>query len=298
MTFAAYSDESGIFGHRYQSIALVSGLESELNVLRNALRDIIQDKNIIELKFTEIKGYSSPRASAARLFIQSALKDFASCRKIRIDILTWDTKDSRHNVPDRDDVANLEEMYYKLLKDVASRWNQTQWKFYPDTNSKVNWKEIRYFLNTSKLRQHKHRQHILINLLADEQLINFDEIQQLDSIHEPLIQLADLFAGLARFTGEMGMQCIRWLASYGNRNQLRMGAVIMKKDKDKAGRINEFRFQLVAELNQICKRCRMGVSLEEKKRLWTPKPNNPINFWNYEPQGDYDKAPVRVKQTA
>ena len=151
-------------------------------------------------------------------------------------------------------------------------------------------------MNITKLRQFKHRQHALLNLLTDEQLLHFTEIQQLNSIYEPLIQLADLFAGIARFTGEKGVQCVQWLASYSNKKQLRMERVGMNNIKDKGERRKECRFQLIGELNQICKKCRLGVSLSKKKRLWTPKPNNPINFWNYEPQGNYDKAPIKGRQ--
>ncbi len=293
MTFAVYSDESGTFDHRYQSIALLSGLESELEELHNVLQGIIQRKNIKELKFSEITGYSSPRAGAAQLFIKSAVKDFASCHRIRIDILTWDTQDSRHSVSNRDDVLNLEEMYYKVLKNAAVRWNQNQWHFYPDRNSQVDWNAIAYYLNRTKLRRSKRSQHILLDLLIDEKQIYFTEIQQLDSVNEPLIQLADLFAGIARFTGEEGEQCVQWLSSCVDRKQLRMKRFHRKSVKDKSERTKECIFRLVGELNQICKNCRMYVSLEKKKRLWTPNPNNPINFWNYEPQGDYDKAPVK-----
>ena len=38
---------------------------------------------------------------------------------------------------------------------------------------------------------------------------------------------------------------------------------------------------------------KLGVSLKTNNRLQTFNRNNPINFWNYEPQGDYDKAPVK-----
>lgn len=293
MTFAVYSDESGTFDHRYQSIALLSGLESELKELHNVLQEIIQRKNIKELKFSEITGYSSPRAGAAQLFIKSAVKDFASCRRIRVDILTWDTQDSRHNVPNRDDVLNLEEMYYKALKNVAVRWNQNQWHFYPDSNSQVDWNAIVYYLNRTKLRRSKRSQHVLLDLLIDEKQIYFTEIQQLDSVSEPLIQLADLFAGMARFTGEEGVQCVQWLSSCVDRKQLRMKRFNRESVKGKSERIKECIFRLVGELNQTCKNYRMYVSLEKKKRLWTQNPNNPINFWNYEPQGDYDKAPVK-----
>lgn len=295
MTFSTYSDESGVFGHRYQSIALISGQDGELTKLRDILQGIIRDRNLVELKFTEISGYQSPRAIAARKFIKSSIKDFARYKKIRIDVLTWDTQDPRHNVPNRDDIANLEEMYYKVLKHMAIKWNQARWNFYPDKNSKINWQGIKSYLNITRLRRSKYKQHTLLNLLESEQVIQFTDITQLDSFSEPLIQLADFFAGIARFTGEEGVQCVKWLASYGNRKQLRMRQLLLNSHKEQTARRKGCRFQLVGELNQICKNCRMGVSLNKNKRLWTPDSNNPINFWNYVPQGEYDKAPSKKK---
>lgn len=40
-----------------------------------------------------------------------------------------------------------------------------------------------------------------------------------------------------------------------------------------------------------CKQKRLGVSLQDSIGLETPNPNNPINFWPYTPQHEYDKTP-------
>ena len=83
---------------------------------------------------------------------------------------------------------------------------------------------------------------------------------------EPLIQLADLFAGIARFTGEEGIRCVQWLASHGNRRQLKMSHLHIDNIKDRSARRKECRFQLVGELNQICKNCRIGVEMEQQQK--------------------------------
>ncbi|GAG41099.1 unnamed protein product [marine sediment metagenome] len=51
------------------------------------------------------------------------------------------------------------------------------------------------------------------------------------------------------------------------------------------------RFKLIETLDTLCKRCRLGVSLNKKKYLRTPDPSRLLNFWNYESQYDDDKAP-------
>lgn len=111
-SFSAYSDESGIFDHRFQSIAVVSGKETMLEELRDRLQEVINNREILEVKFFEITEYNSAIAEAARQFMKIAVKDFAIKGKIGIDILTWDICDSRHAVPDRDNFANLGRMYY------------------------------------------------------------------------------------------------------------------------------------------------------------------------------------------
>ena len=292
--FSAYGDESGTFDHRFQSIAIVSGEEHVINELREKLRNEINDKGIREVKFSEIKGYQSPRAEVARQFINYTVREFANYKRARIDILTWDIQDSRHNIPNIDNVNNLQIMYYHVLEHMAGQWKEIKWNFYPDTNSKINWNEIAKYLNMTSLSRSKLKQPTLLNLLQDNHTFQFDEVQPLDSVKEPLVQLADLFAGMARFSGEECPQCVQWLSSFGKRNQLKLQNTRMKSSKDQSTRIKECRYQLIGELDRICKSCKLGVSLGGIKRLWTPNRTNPINFWNYEPQGDYDKAPVKT----
>lgn len=292
--FSAYGDESGTFDHRFQSIAIVSGEEDMINELRKKLRSEINNKGIREVKFSEIKGYKSTIAEVARRFINYTVNEFANYERIRIDILTWDIQDSRHNIPKIDNIKNLQIMYYNVLEHMATQWKEIRWNFHPDAHSKVNWNEIAEYLNMTSLSRSKLKQPTLLNLLQDNQTFQFDKVQSLDSVKEPLVQLADLFAGIARFSGEESPQCVQWLSSFGERNQLKLQNSRMRSSKDQSTRIKECRYQLIGELYRVCRGCRLGVSLRTKRRLWTRKRSNPINFWNYEPQGDYDKAPVKT----
>jgi hypothetical protein len=293
--FVVYSDESGIFNCRYQTIALVSGQEIILSQLRGNLKDILDKHKIDEVKFTEIGNYS-PKVEAPREFIQCVVKGFASQAqaKVRIDVLTWDTQDSRHAIQGRNDIANLERMYYKVLIYAARQWNQTDWNFYPDENSQVHWNEIAEFLNSTRL---SHSKPSLLTLFESEganQLFQFRSVKPMDSLQEPLIQLADLFAGMARFTREEGEQCVRWLDFQENKNHLQLSFLPHAEDElDEPTKAKQNRFQLTEKFDGFCKQYTLGVSLREKKYLWTPDPTRPINFWNYEPQHERDKAPTR-----
>ncbi|MBW1650791.1 MAG: hypothetical protein JRJ44_09000, partial [Deltaproteobacteria bacterium] len=53
------------------------------------------------------------------------------------------------------------------------------------------------------------------------------------------------------------------------------------------------RFEIMKYFNKKCKQLKLGVSLKNKERFHTFKPENPINFWPYKPQHEYDKAPIK-----
>ena len=101
--FAGYSDESGTFHRRYQSIALISGQDTMLSELRKHLSSILDEHGLVEVKFNEV-GSHRPKVKAASNFVQCATMKFASQKKARIDVLTWDTQDSRHTVQGRDNI--------------------------------------------------------------------------------------------------------------------------------------------------------------------------------------------------
>lgn len=292
-SFSAYSDESGIFDHRFQSIAVVSGKDDMLKELRNKLQEELYNRQIPEVKFSKIVGYKSPIAQAARQFITTAVKGFAINRRIRIDILTWDTLDSRHAVLGRNDFANLGRMYYHLLIHMARQWNQIHWNLYPDDNPKIDWNETARYLNSASLYRTNLQQHELVQVASYEEL-QFARIEQVDSVRDPLVQLADLFAGMARYSHEDGRQCVQWLESRVSKWQLRFKDLRpMNSASDVRTRKRVCVYQLIGNLYRLCRQYKLYVSIREKGYLWTRICSKPINFWSYEPQGSYDKAPVK-----
>ena len=291
--FVAYSDESGTFQRRYQSIALISGQDTMLSELRKHLGSILDEHGLVEVKFNEV-GSHSPKVKAASEFVQCAVKEFASQKKARIDVLTWDTQDSRHTIQGRDDIANLERMYYKILTHAARQWNQIDWNFYPDKNSQIHWDAVVKYLNRTSLDIPRPNLLTLFETEGTDRSFRFQSVEPLDSAGEPLIQLADLFAGMARFMREEGQECVQWLDSQRKREQPRLPQFECSDDEiDEPTKTRQNRFRLVGQLNELCKRLRLGVSLRGRKYLWTPNPCYPINFWNYEPQHEYDKAPIK-----
>lgn len=292
-SFLAYSDESGTFDHPFQSIAIISGQEATLSQLRNDLSKILDDNDIPEVHFSDISVYGSAMAKAARQFINISISNYVIFNKIRIDIITWGISDIIS-----EDQDNLKYMYYLVLVFMARSWCNVSWIFYPDINSKIDWQGIRKQLNIANFFRYIYKQRILMDLPDSDYSFHFSEIQQLDSIQEPLIQLADLFSGIARYSGEKGYYCVQWLHShpsyFGKEHQLEFDN-FCPKNNETTGH-DRCIYQLIGNLYKTCKKYKLGVSLATNNRLCTMYSkvhNRPINFWNYKPQDKYDTAPVK-----
>jgi len=289
--FTAYSDESGCFDKRYQAIGVVSGEKIILSELRSELKDILSDKKGKEVKFAKVKTHR-PMIDAAHKFIEEAV-EFAKQRKIRIDVLVWDTHDSRHDTMRRDDVKNLKLMYYKVLRHIFEKWRQINWEVYPDEGSKFNWQEIINYLHKTQTPRRKPNLLTLFDLQS--YAFNPKKIKQIKSHEEPLIQIGDLFAGMARFSREKGKECVEWL-EFQKRKKDHLLFQELTEKKDEKSETNCNRFILIGMLSDLCKKYRLGVSLYTRKYLCTQNPLNPINFWNYETQHPDDKAPTKKRK--
>jgi len=281
--FQAYSDESGINNEdRYTSISVVSGEAETLGWLRDALAKEITDKRIIEVKFAKITSYRSTITQAARGFIASSVNDFAAFNKIRIDTITVDNQYLFSKFSAYNRGQKLEHMYYCVLAHIVRQWNIMKWSLYPDENSKINWNNIINYLNITKLHSRRIKNPLLMQLmLAENPRFEFDEIKQLPSIKEPLIQIADLFSGAARFSHEEKVDCTKWFKNQKNGWQPRM-TLGENNIQSSISRTKECRYKIIGELCSLCHRQTLWVSINTKRHLWTRKPNYPINFWDYQ----------------
>ena len=292
--FQAYCDASGIFDHQFQSIGVVSGSVGTLDELRSVLTSIIDECEVREVKFAEITRYDSRDYRAALATITMVIAGYCRYHRVRIDVMTWDTADSRHAIPGRDDIDNLGRLYYHLLLNVTKRWPEGEWNVIIDKNEQVDFATLKDCMNYNlPLPVSRTLPEIIESTSQLEELDVVKDIREVASHEEPLVQLADLFAGMARYSYEQGMECCRWLSSKGNPDQLPLpDFAIDGYTAEEFSKSGECRFQLIGELSKLCKKHRLGVSLKTEKRLWTPNPDNPVNFWRYTPQGGYDKAPI------
>ena len=145
--YFGWCDESRQNKSRFRSVALISHTEDIKDKLIQGLRDILNNHNKKEIRLSDLKDdVARDTIEDIFNFIFEILQRNKIINKLRIDILIWDIQDSRHLIKGRDDVNNLQRMYFHLFKNVLiNRWKKGQWIIYPDENSAIGWNEIRNF---------------------------------------------------------------------------------------------------------------------------------------------------------
>ncbi len=311
ITHVGFADESYWNIGRYRSLGLVTASVGLVDRLQGDLKRLLDESGVAEFKWKNLDG-AKERLAAIKM-CEFAIEN-AIARKLRVDVLIWDIQDSRHNVPGRDDIANLQRMYYHLFRNVLrARWpNDAVWRLYPDEHTALDWETVRECLEKVSVTVQRERslstggefrirlrrefgieeirpirsdQHLLY---ATRYLPHSSEIRPIRSDQHPLLQLADLFAGLAAFSHEQFGDYQEWLRAISSQQSL----------FNQAGSINPSRssrerYQVLNRFDTLCKQHKLGVSLRKRRGLLTPDPNKPINFWLYEPQRPEDKAPRR-----
>lgn len=291
MRYVIYGDDSGSSDKRYRCLTLVSSSPDVAQNLSSSLATFLVAKQVSELKFEEVRGHP-PKMQVAEYFIEQAV-DYCFRRKLRIDTLLWDTQDSRHAVRGRDDEKNNQVMYYKNLVHVARQWNISSWRFFPDEQAGVDWNELRSYLNNTRLRKSHFKQTSLLG--GVNPFLDFEPIENQDSAKHSLIQLADFFGGLSRFSREKCCKYFSWLLTKEAKEH--PGLFIFEGlNESSDSTADRARFSLLRQLDQACKKVKMGISLKTRRYLWSPKPESPMNFWNYEPAHELDKAPISARR--
>ena len=284
--FSAFCDESGCFSENYQSIAVVSGKTVELERLKDDLSQILIKNSVREIKFEEVRTHS-PKVRTARQFVDKAI-EYINARILKIDILCWWTKDSRHDIDSRDDFANLARMYYKVLRNVSEKWHVHNWMIFPDRGSKLNWGEVVDYLNKTRLIR---RPYLMTLFRQDNFLLSFRGVIPRDSIEEPLVQLADLFAGMACFSISKKDLCNAWM----RKNHYQNNAGLFCNHQDAVITLAQSnRFDLLYRIYAHAKKYKLGVSLERDGYIQSFSKSAPLNFWHYRPANAEDKAPRRI----
>ena len=285
-THKGFSDESSWNQNRYRSIGLVTMSSSVAHAIENSVISLLQESEVREFAWKDLT--TAKRRFAAQKIVDRAV-EFVSSRQLRIDVLTWGTHDTRHGIKGRDDTANLARMYYHLMVTVMRfRWPQSaKWVNYVDRRTDMDWGELEQCLAGKTRREREGAQGELFSGTAISVLP--PRVVQASSNEHVLIQVADLFAGMAAFSWNEVKSHDAWVRQQSGQHRLiHQGAVVS---------ISNSASPKHAALEYLASKRLPYVSLrtEEGEGLRTYSPRHPINFWKYEPQGDYDKAPRKYE---
>ena len=277
-----FTDESQITASRFRSLSAFSMPVSSWSVVSEALRRILIESDVTEFKWNKIK--DAKYFFCAEKYINFVLDNLRT-HQLRVDILVWDTQDSRHKVIGRDDIANYERMFFHLLSNAMKRRARgSKWHIRPDERGGVDWVTSRDCL--SRVGRRIKVEDTIFGRFFTDPAYFVSSFEQSKSHDELPIQVADLFSGLSVFSRENYVNYKKW-------ESLATPSFFDGKDGLKLSNREEYRFRLLGEFRRKCRSRSLGVSLDAKQCLCTFDPSNPINFWHYEPQGDYDRAPKR-----
>jgi hypothetical protein len=290
ITHVGFADESYWNTGRFRGLGVVTLSLDWLKSLDGEARCLLDKSGVLEFKWKNLGG-AKERFAAEKLCRFAVEK--ASAGQLRVDVLVWDIEDSRHKIAGRDDIANLERMYYHLFRNVLrARWpNDAVWRLCPDEHTALDWETLQDCLENVSAGVEVER-----SLFTGDQFgirlrqeFGIEEIQAVSSEAHPLLQLADLFAGLAVFSREKFDDYQKWLQATSPQARL-----FDEGDaSDEPSRGSRERFRVLNKFDGLCKQRKLGVSLKTTRGLWTPQPQNPINFWMYEAQHPEDKAPQK-----
>ncbi len=293
LRLVAYADESHYNVGRYRGIAVVSLEEQHVGSFDAELGTLLHESEVCEFKWKKLDSAKN-RFAAVKLLTWTLHRIRHGL--LRIDVLIWDTEDSRHKVRGRDDITNLERMYHHIFKNLLSaRWpDGSIWTLHPDEQTAIDWQDVGDRLDIVSSRGEIHRDlftkgSIRIRL---KQEFRVERVVPSRSKDEPLVQLADMFVGMAIFSRQSYCGFENWKRANDKQSRLfpepQSHEILSSGDRE--------RFKVLQEFDAACKRQRLGVSLRQYRGLRTLQPKNPINFWWYVPQHDQDRAPVKASE--
>lgn len=275
----AYSDESNYNSGPFRGVAMLSIPDKDRAQVEQTIKEIVHASNVKELKW---KGLRSARDRHAALRVARFVLALARDGVLRVDAMSWAGAVPSDLKTQRPAVESLEVMYYHLFRTVMGRrWSpDARWSVIADEHTGINWRQLRELTNLNGWGP-------VLSEDDDGITITTQVKWQIASLHtgrsdrEPLIQVADLFAGLSCFSRENSRRYWRWEKSLGQAS-LSGESGISNSDRE--------RFTFMAELNEMLKGMGLDVALGYQGFI-TLNPSVPINFWHWRP-----KAAIEAKQ--
>lgn len=284
MSHIAYSDESYITGSRFRGICSFSFERAHAAAVRERLTEAVASSGLREFKWAELK---DARYKFCAIKLVEAVIGLLGAAGARVDVLVWDTQDSRHSVRNRDDGANFERMFFHLLRaSMRRRGKNRRWSIFPDERLGVDWRTVADCLRAVGRQREVVSDCLFGRFLADP-YYTVEDFQQVRSHEHPASQVADLMAGLGVFSVAEFGRYASWSEQTGT------PSLFPEPDAGITNR-QRYRFEVLRHMKVSCDDLRLGVSLTSSRGLLTRDPKRPLNFWRYVPQHPADRAPTRA----
>ena len=282
-THVGYSDESSWNQNRYRSIALVTAPTGIANTAGETVASLLSESEVSEFAW---KYLTDAKHRFAAEKIVNHIVELANPGQLRIDVLVWDTHDARHKIRGRDDTENLARMYYHIHSNVlTSRWPwEAKWLFRIDERNDMDRDTLQECLS-GRTRRERATSQLQFNGTTTNRFP--PTIEWADSSKEPLIQVADLFAGMGAFSWNEALTHNQWRVNQSGQLSLMEQCADLPVSNSAS-----FKHEALKHLESLGL---PHISVKEggSEGLRTRDPNNAINFWKYDPQGEFDKAPRR-----
>lgn len=288
VSHVGFADESRYNEGRYRCVSLVTLRAEDYEQTQDRLVRLLGDSNVSEFKWTEV---DDARYRFAALKLATLAVEAAAAGTLRVDTLIWDIEDSRHDVPGRDDMANLGRMLYWIIRiTLDRRWpDASTWAIHPDRQNGVDWSTLRDVLSTvGRENGYRHLDDEIVRTIG-RKLYDIELLEPMPSESYPLIQLADLFAGMAAYSKEHYDTYEAWSGQQGDQTDLSQWS---ESEGPSFSNADEERCQVLDQFHSMCKEKKLQVSLNSYNGLETREPTNPLNFWLWRPQHEEDKAPT------
>lgn len=254
-THMAYADETRYNVGRYRGLAVVSLRRADDDLFRAEVRHLLQTSGVHELKWNEVR--SARQRFAANKLITWTLNTMRA-GALRAAVMTWDAEEE-HPAPGQGGIATLQQMY-GLLLGATLRWYQEQGglvRVCPDELDALNWRALADYLAS--------------------QALPIEHILPCHSHDEPLVQLADLLAGLAVYARSASDRYEAWNAVAG----LDLELLHPEDVPEPPTRSDRERFLVLAELLLQCANYQAPIRLQGERGLLTVDPAFPLQFSTY-----------------
>ncbi len=139
------------------------------------------------------------------------------------------------------------------------------------------------------MKKVRHEQPALFDSFFQPVYANYSTVRELQSDKFPILQLADLFAGLVR-TSRKEEAFYNWFKEQGDNQQPSLFPI------DRVSKVtNSMRpkFEVMRYFKDQASKYSLGINLSKEKYFMTFNKKNNIMILHYKPQHLKDKAPVR-----